>query len=48
MKKLFSLLLLAAASLCVQAQVTNYSRWMAFLEDEAFVCQLSVPGAHDA
>ena len=31
-----------------RAQVTNYQNWMAFLEDDAFVCQLSIPGAHDA
>ena len=49
MKKLLSFLLLTFCStLLVQAQVTNYSRWMAFLEDDAFICQLSIPGAHDA
>ena len=54
MKRLFLLLLLALWRVVyggwsmALAQVTNYSRWMAFLDDDAFVCQLSVPGAHDA
>ena len=54
MKKLLLLLLLTLCSIfngqwsVALAQVTNYSRWMAFLEDDAFVCQLSIPGAHDA
>ena len=47
-KLLLSLLLLLANWSMTMAQVTNYSRWMAFLEDDAFVCQLSIPGAHDA
>lgn len=49
MKKLLLLLSFALFPLLfLQAQVTNYNRWMAFLEDDAFICQLSIPGAHDA
>ena len=35
-------------SLIVKAQVTNYQNWMSQLDDDAFICQLSIPGAHDA
>lgn len=35
-------------SFIVKAQVTDYQNWMSQLDDEAFVCQLSIPGAHDA
>jgi len=45
--RLFTLLALAL-SLTAKAQVTDYQNWMAQLDDKAFVCQLSVPGAHDA
>ena len=49
MKKLFLLLLLAPCTLLpLQAQVSDYQNWMAGLDDNAFVCQLSIPGAHDA
>ena len=34
--------------LAAKAQVTDYQNWMAQLDDDAFVCQLSIPGAHDA
>lgn len=34
--------------LAAKAQVTDYENWMAQLDDDAFVCQLSIPGAHDA
>ena len=47
-KLLLSLLLLLANWSMAFAQVTNYNRWMSFLDDNAFVCQLSIPGAHDA
>ena len=30
------------------AQVSDYQNWMSQLDDDAFVCQLSIPGAHDA
>ena len=49
MKKLLHLLLLAPCTLLpLQAQVSDYQNWMAGLDDKAFVCQLSIPGAHDA
>ena len=35
-------------SLIVKAQVTDYQNWMSQLDDDAFICQLSIPGAHDA
>lgn len=35
-------------SLVVKAQVTDYQNWMSQLDDDAFVCQLSIPGAHNA
>ena len=35
-------------SLAGKAQVSNYGSWMSQLDDNAFVCQLSIPGAHDA
>lgn len=47
-KKLLLSLTALVACLAAMAQVTNYNRWMAFLEDDAFICQLSIPGAHDA
>ena len=47
-KKLLLSLTALVACLAAAAQVTNYNRWMAFLEDDAFICQLSIPGAHDA
>lgn len=49
MKKVLLLLLLATCPLLrLQAQVNNYQNWMAGLDDKAFICQLSIPGAHDA
>ncbi len=35
-------------SFIVKAQITDYQNWMSQLDDDAFVCQLSIPGAHDA
>ena len=35
-------------SLIVKAQVTDYQNWMSQLDDDSFVCQLSIPGAHNA
>ena len=45
-----SLLFLATlvVSFYARSQVTNYENWMAGLDDNAFICQLSIPGAHDA
>lgn len=54
MKKLLILLFLAFGSLAgfqggvALAQVTDYENWMSQLDDDAFICQLSIPGAHDA
>ena len=48
MKKV--LLILSLLTLCRTgwAQVSDYQNWMGGLDDRAFICQLSVPGAHDA
>lgn len=49
MKKVLLLLLLAACPLLrLQAVVSDYQNWMRGLDDDAFICQLSIPGAHDA
>lgn len=49
MKKItFGLLALLMLSLSAKAQVTDYSKWMDGLDDNTFICQLSIPGAHDA
>ena len=42
------MLLLVAELQLVNAQVSDWQNWMAALDDQAFVCQLSIPGAHDA
>ena len=42
------LLLMAMGVLSMKAQVSDYQNWMAGLDDNAFICQLSIPGAHDA
>ena len=48
MKKLS--LYLATLLCCVtsMAQVSDWQNWMSQLDDNAFICQLSIPGAHDA
>lgn len=48
MKHIFLSVLSLAFVLSAKAQVTDYQNWMSQLDDQAFVCQLSVPGAHDA
>ena len=48
MKKIIFILLALVMSLTVKAQVSDYQNWMANLDDNAFICQLSIPGAHDA
>ena len=48
MKKVFTLLSALVLCLLAKAQVSDYQNWMSGLDDKAFVCQLSVPGAHDA
>ena len=48
-RKFFALLLLIMTGVqLVKAQVSDYQNWMEGLDDNAFVCQLSIPGAHDA
>ena len=44
------LLFFVVLGVCLGAKavVTDYQNWMAGLDDDAFVCQLSIPGAHDA
>ncbi|MBR5052952.1 MAG: hypothetical protein IKW91_06975 [Bacteroidaceae bacterium] len=48
MKKIILYLFALVVSLNVKSQVTDYQNWMAQLDDNAFICQLSIPGAHDA
>ncbi|MBQ2300844.1 MAG: phosphatidylinositol-specific phospholipase C domain-containing protein, partial [Bacteroidaceae bacterium] len=48
MKKVLLVIFSFFVVLAAKAQVTNYQNWMAQLDDDAFVCQLSIPGAHDA
>jgi len=48
MKKILLYLITLLVSLNAMSQVTDYENWMAGLDDNAFICQLSVPGAHDA
>ena len=48
MKKVFTLLSALVLCLLSKAQVSDYQNWMSGLDDKAFICQLSVPGAHDA
>lgn len=48
MKKTLSILFALVFSLAAKPQVSDYQNWMAGLDDDAFVCQLSIPGAHDA
>ena len=48
MKKVLPVIFSFFVGLAAKAQVTDYQNWMAQLDDDAFVCQLSIPGAHDA
>ena len=48
MKKVLLIIFTSLVSIISKAQVTDYQNWMAQLDDDAFVCQLSIPGAHDA
>ena len=48
MKKILLYLVALVVSLNVKSQVTDYQNWMSGLDDNAFICQLSIPGAHDA
>ncbi len=48
MKKILLYIVAFVVSLSVWSQVTDYQNWMRGLDDDAFICQLSLPGAHDA
>ena len=48
MQKILPYLITLLVSINAMAQVTDYQNWMAGLDDKAFICQLSIPGAHDA
>ena len=48
MKKSLLFLVAFVVSIHAKSQVTDYQNWMAGLDDNAFICQLSIPGAHDA
>ena len=48
MKKVLLIFSALMMSLTIKAQVTDYQNWMSQLDDDAFICQLSIPGAHDA
>ena len=48
MKKVLLLLSALVMSLTIKAQESDYQNWMSGLDDNAFICQLSIPGAHDA
>ena len=48
MKKVLLVIFSFFVVLAAKAQVTDYQNRMAQLDDDAFVCQLSIPGAHDA
>ena len=48
MKKIIFTLFALVTSLTAKAQVSDYQNWMANLDDNVFICQLSIPGAHDA
>ncbi|MBO7119785.1 MAG: hypothetical protein J6W03_05645 [Bacteroidaceae bacterium] len=48
MKKVLLILSALLVSLTGKAQVSDYQNWMSGLDDNAFICQLSIPGAHDA
>lgn len=48
MKKVLLVIFSFFVGLAAKAQVTDYQNWMSNLDDKAFICQLSIPGAHDA
>ncbi|MBR3856782.1 MAG: phosphatidylinositol-specific phospholipase C domain-containing protein [Bacteroidaceae bacterium] len=48
MNKVLLFLSALVMSLTIKAQVSDYQNWMSGLDDDAFICQLSIPGAHDA
>ncbi len=48
MKKLAFILIVLIMNIAAKAQISDYATWMSGLNDSAFICQLSIPGAHDA
>ena len=48
MKNIILFLVAFVGCFIAKSQVTNYENWMSGLDDNAFICQLSIPGAHDA
>lgn len=48
MRKSALILISLIINIAATAQVSDYATWMSGLDDRAFVCQLSIPGAHDA
>ena len=48
MKKIILLFSALIMSLSGKAEMSDYQNWMSQLDDNAFICQLSIPGAHDA
>lgn len=48
MKKILLYIVAFVVSLSAWSQVSDYQNWMRGLDDDAFICQLSIPGAHDA
>lgn len=48
MRKSALILISLIIHIAATAQVSDYATWMSGLDDRAFVCQLSIPGAHDA
>ena len=48
MKRFLLYLITFVVCFNAKSQVTDYQNWMAGLDDNAFICQLSIPGAHNA
>ena len=48
MKKFLLYIITFVISFNANSQVTDYENWMRGLDDNAFICQLSLPGAHNA
>ncbi len=48
MKNLLLYIFAFVFALTAKSQVTDYQNWMRGLDDDVFICQLSIPGAHDA
>ena len=46
MKKFLLYLVALAVGFHAHAAMTDYQNWMAGLDDDAFICQLSIPGVN--